>query len=361
MLSKELKSALAECIGRKIPFFLFRDRNATPEFFSAPEGLESNDIWPFTIHPWGDKVDDIEFRGRLDAGGTINYLRNHPKAQAVVADSGMPVWRDATREDDYIRSLSQLVPQLKDTGRKTVVSTALCGSSQGVDWVSVAEDLFDRFPTAYGFFYYTPETGFWLGASPETLLQYSDGEFGTMALAGTRLTGIQEAWDDKNTAEHEYVRRYICGVFESCGLEAVCGPKQSLAYGKIEHLCTPVSARGPVDKFLPLLNGLHPTPAMCGYPTEAAKRDIAAIEHHPRQCYSGYILIGGKENPRKAFVNLRCVHFGSESWCVYAGGGIVGTSDPAEEWSETRRKASALLSLIGKYGGKDKNAATKSK
>ena len=75
-----------------------------------------------------------------------------------------------------------------------------------------------------------------MGASPEMLLSSSDGSLHTVALAGTRLAGTEEAWDVKNIEEQELVVDFIMSAME--GLAPEKGSTFTRVAGPVEHLCT---------------------------------------------------------------------------------------------------------------------------
>lgn len=356
LLSDNTKKALEACIGREIPFFMYRRPGSDKcVFFSSPEDLSDSGeiIFHAAIKPWDEPAGEIHFHGILNLEKTLGYIKATPDIKGSHSDANiMRPCRRSTLRGNYEDSLNTLIPALRRENRKTVISTVICGKSDGVRWPDVGEALFLAFPQAMGFFYYTPETGFWLGATPEVLLRH-DGRrnvLETMALAGTRAVSECGEWDEKNIQEHGFVRDYILDKMKGCGLTPECDPMDILRYGSIEHLHTGIKARidssGSTELYLKVLSALHPTPALCGFPRRQAMDDIKAIEEHPRHCYGGYIRISEDGPAHDAYVILRCVHFDRDGWCVYAGGGIVGESDPASEWEETRRKASALLETI---------------
>ncbi|MBW6536489.1 MAG: chorismate-binding protein, partial [Mariniphaga sp.] len=46
------------------------------------------------------------------------------------------------------------------------------------------------------------------------------------------------------------------------------------------------------------------------------------------------------------FVNLRCMEILPQHYILYSGGGITARSVPEDEWEETNKKATTLLSAI---------------
>ena len=116
----------------------------------------------------------------------------------------------------------------------------------------------------------------------------------------------------------------------------------------VQHLATTVEGRlsHPPASVLELVTALHPTPAVCGRPREAALALIAEIEGLDRGRYAGAIgWIDGRGNGQWA-VSIRCAQLDGAIARLYAGNGIVADSDPSAELSETRDKFQAMLSAI---------------
>jgi isochorismate synthase len=253
-----------------------------------------------------------------------------------------------TDRADYLNHVNQLIDRLKCRGGKTVYSRLTCGNSEGVDWAKVADDYFDKYPSAFAYLYYTPATGAWLGASPELLLRQSADRLSmaTMSLAGTRPAGTLGEWDRKNLDEQAMVTDFIADTLRECGMKVSLSGPNTLKYGSIEHLCTRIEGKSleEVD-FMTLANRLSPTPALAGLPRAEALADIAELEPHERRCYGGFVAVQGKCG-LEAYVNLRCVNFDHKNWCIYSGGGITVASDAEDEWAESEAKAAVLRNLI---------------
>jgi isochorismate synthase len=345
IFSSNLNKAIRGCLHQGIPFAVWRKPNSTEIRFCAnPSRTDASAEPTFAVNLWhSDTL--IQLREELNLQQTLAYLSDHVGAANALATFDCV----ATDMVDYLQKVKGLIETLKHRGGKTVISRTTIGNAVGVDWCEVAERYFEKFGHAFAYLYYMPETGAWLGASPELLLSHNKatGQVSTMSLAGTRrVSATEQPWDEKNIKEQQLVTDFIVNTLKSNGLNVNVGEVTTLNYGAIEHLCTHISATMPEDlTFLDLANKLSPTPALAGYPRENALAEIAQIEHHGRRCYGGYIYVNDAAKT-EAFVNLRCVSFDNNQWCIYSGGGITADSDPASEWLETEAKASALLSLI---------------
>ena len=71
--------------------------------------------------------------------------------------------------------------------------------------------LLTSYPEAYVYCWFHPKTGFWLGASPETLLKINGQKVKTMALAGTQVYegSTHVEWDTKNYEEQKFVTEFL--------------------------------------------------------------------------------------------------------------------------------------------------------
>ena len=116
----------------------------------------------------------------------------------------------------------------------------------------------------------------------------------------------------------------------------------------VQHLATLVEGRlsQPAPSVVELVRALHPTPAVNGWPREAALAWIAEHEGFDRGRYAGaYGWIDADGNGDWA-VGIRCAEVHGATATAYAGNGIVADSDPATELRETRAKLQAILSAL---------------
>ncbi len=269
----------------------------------------------------------------------------------------MPMKRSTSRLL-HAAQVHQIVNRLKKArGGKVVLSKLVVGKTKGCSVSDFAREYFNSLPDTFRFIYFTQETGLWVGATPELLIDYDveSKRFSIMSLAGTREVS-DEPWDGKNIEEQQYVTDFITGVLAQAGAtEVEASEPGNRRFGHIEHICTTVTGRYEGNPHV-LISSLSPTPAVAGFPRDAALRDIYNFEIHPRNCYAGYIAV--KEGSRlRAYVNLRSAFLyplkdeqNTIIYNIYVGGGITSRSIPAQEWAETEAKASVMESIIEKNG-----------
>jgi Isochorismate synthase len=203
----------------------------------------------------------------------------------------------------------------------------------------------------------SPQTGTWLGASPEELVRVFDRTiFKTVALAGTQpyIEGQNlrdVSWTQKEIEEQALVERYIISCFKKIRLREYdeFGPKTVIA-GNLMHLRSEFTVNMKETNFPQLgtvmLQLLHPTSAVCGMPLEPAQAFIEKHEGYDRGFYSGFLGPVNIDNQINLFVNLRCTEVFEGSAVLYAGAGVTIDSVPEKEWEETEMKMNTMLSLI---------------
>lgn len=195
---------------------------------------------------------------------------------------------------------------------------------------------------------HTPETGTWLGCSPELLIAGTDHSWQTVALAGTRKTlDNRKEWDTKNKVEQHIVTNYMQQQLQKARCSYTQSQVSTIKSGNIEHLKTEFRFETKDSNSIgQLLDLLHPSPAICGFPKEKAYQFILDNEGYNRRYYSGFIGELNINQTTDLYVNLRCMQIFDDSLQLFAGGGILPSSTVESEWSETENKLQTILSII---------------
>ena len=76
-----------------------------------------------------------------------------------------------------------------------------------LEGLGIFKNLLKKYETAFVYYWFHPETGIWLGATPETLLKVERDKFKTMSLAGTQsFQGTSSVnWGEKEIEEQQIV------------------------------------------------------------------------------------------------------------------------------------------------------------
>lgn len=345
-MNNTIYQAINLCINKNIPFIAYLlPQETNVVFFSNPTNQENHSEQIFINTFANEQNDSVIINKELNANDTIKLYSNSNS----FPEAHIKPWSINTDFDSYNKQISEITSRLKLEHGKTVLSRVSCGLSDNIDWGSVFFQYIEQFPLTFRYIYFTQETGCWIGASPEVLIDYKSGEreFSTMALAGTRsILETSTQWDAKNKEEHDYVTDYIYNTLSSLGLNVTIHPAENLRFGDIEHLCHRITSTFNNLSFLKILSKLSPTPALAGYPIKTALEDILQYEKHPRYCYGGYIALKNQSGFR-AYVNFRGAHFDKETYCIYSGGGITAESVAMTEWNEAESKIFKLKQILG--------------
>lgn len=192
-----------------------------------------------------------------------------------------------------------------------------------------------------------------VGATPEMLVRLESGLATSRVLAGTIRRSGDDARDlglaaalahsSKDLEEHEYaVRSVAAALAPSCSGMNVPDAPYVLALPNVLHLATDVTAVAqPGATSLGLAAALHPSAAVCGTPTDAARTLIAELEHLDRERYAGPVGWMDTRGDGEWGIALRCGQLSSEDprrIRLFAGCGIVAGSSPAAELAESVAK-----------------------
>ena len=240
--------------------------------------------------------------------------------------------------------------------------------------VEIFQNLLSLYQNAFVYIWNHPETGVWIGATPETLLKTERTKFSTMALAGTRKLQNFSAnnWTQKEITEQQLVTDSIISKFNGLGYTEetlTISDTYNSEAGSLLHLRTDISGifKSNASEIGAILKTLHPTPAICGLPTNAAYKFIVANENYDREYYTGYLgplnmtteikrssRTRNQENQAYSsirkdsslFVNLRCLKYKRGEVAIYVGGGITEDSNPESEWEETVNKTRTMKAAL---------------
>lgn len=223
---------------------------------------------------------------------------------------------------------------------KLVLSSPFC--AEGL-WESRFDALCKAYPHSLVYLLSTPQTGTWMGATPEVLLAGNASAWWTMALAGTKTA--EPEWDEKNIREQQLVSTFIYDVLMQYADDVQMGDAYTMHSGALCHLRTDFHFSLPSSEVCSsLLSTLHPTPAVCGLPQQKALRFIREHEGYDRQYYSGFVGPVNAPEGTLLGVNIRCAKLLGEGKArIFAGSGLMPESTLESEWQEVKRKAQSLL------------------
>jgi isochorismate synthase len=281
-------------------------------------------------------------RLKADVRGNSNFVQVHAQPSGD-EDDPFSLYQGAFelfQKALHAGSCDKIV--LSRTLRKTLPKTFSAGNMYGA--------ACSMYPDAFVYLCHTPEIGTWLGCTPELLLSGESGRWKTVALAGTKKsTDRQVVWDSKNIQEQKIVTAYLEKQLIIKNLNASISEPYTVKAGQMVHIKTDFQFEMPDQQPLGnLLDFLHPTPAVCGYPKSEAYRLILAHEGYDRSYYSGFAGPLNMDGKTDLYVNVRCASLDTNVLTLYAGGGLMPDSELKSEWEETETKLQTLLSLMDK-------------
>lgn len=220
-----------------------------------------------------------------------------------------------------------------------------------------------RYPTCWTF-----SVAGMVGATPELLVRSEKGLVTSRVLAGTiRRTGDDDAdvahaailaRSSKDLEEHEYAVASVAAALEPfCSSTNVPDVPFVLHLPNVLHLASDVTgvlaARAddgaPSPSSLALAAALHPTAAVCGTPTEAARALIREIEGMDRARYAGPVGWLGADGDGEWGIALRSAEIDPRDprrLRLFAGCGIVAASDPQDELAESEAKLEPMREAL---------------
>ena len=223
---------------------------------------------------------------------------------------------------------------------------------------TVVRSLRAAYPSCFTYLISGADGTAFAGASPELLVRRAGARAFAQPMAGSVARGASDSEDErladtlvqstKDADEHRVVSQFVVDALRpfSAGVSAR-GP-EVVRFTNIQHLATSVSAdlNHPAADALTLAAALHPTPAVGGWPREAADALIDALEGMERGWYAGAVgWIDGRGDGELA-IALRCGLLWEDGARLYAGVGVMPDSDPARELEETELKFKALLTAL---------------
>ncbi|MBU3574195.1 isochorismate synthase DhbC [Priestia aryabhattai] len=206
----------------------------------------------------------------------------------------------------------------------------------------------------------TKSTRTLIGASPELLVSRTGGNLLANPLAGSRPRS-KDPFEDQRRAtellssakdlhEHAVVVQAVAEALQPYCKTIDVPSEPSLVHTEtMWHLSTEIKGEvaDSLTSSLELALALHPTPAVCGSPTEVARAAIQEIEPFERGFFTGMVGWCDSNGEGEWVVTIRCAEVEQHSLRLFAGAGVVAESKPEEELAETSAKFRTMLLAMG--------------
>ena len=279
----------------------------------------------------------------------------------ISSQSGEITWANGTIEEEKWRNqVSKAIDAIK-SGRleKVVLARDLkANSTTKIDLNNLLQKLEIEYPSTWVFL-----VDGLVGATPELLVRLNKSLITSRVLAGTiQKTGNEDrdlalaaslAKSSKDLEEHEYAVKSVAdSLAPFCSSTNVPESPFVLHLSNVMHLATDVTgvlndSAKQADIFT-LIENLHPTAAVCGTPTNVAKKLISELETMNRSRYAGPVGWIDAQGDGEIAIALRCGELsdGNKSIRIFAGCGIVAGSDPITEYAESQAKLMPMRTAL---------------
>lgn len=213
-------------------------------------------------------------------------------------------------------------------------------------------------PNCFNFCFQFDERSSFVGASPERLYYRKRNQIECEAIAGTRArrenddqqTETELLNSEKDVREHRYVVNSIKEALAELTSNGELQREHKVGVVRLSRLMHLISRfkltiKDEVGDF-ELLNSLHPTAAVGGYPQKATLYKINELEQFDRGWYAA--PVGWISKERSEFsVAIRSGLICDNSIYLYSGAGIVDGSQSDDEWVEIENKIGNFLKALG--------------
>ena len=279
----------------------------------------------------------------------------------ISSQSGEITWANGTVEEEKWRNqVSKAIDAIK-SGRleKGVLARDLkANSTTKIDLNNLLQKLEIEYPSTWVFL-----VDGLVGATPELLVRLNKSLITSRVLAGTiQKTGNEDrdlalaaslAKSSKDLEEHEYAVKSVAdSLAPFCSSTNVPESPFVLHLSNVMHLATDVTgvlndSAKQADIFT-LIENLHPTAAVCGTPTNVAKKLISELETMNRSRYAGPVGWIDAQGDGEIAIALRCGELSDDykSIRIFAGCGIVAGSDPITEYAESQAKLMPMRTAL---------------
>lgn len=282
-------------------------------------------------------------------------LDKKPDMMNLPSSSGRQDYPD---HDQWIANVNRAVASFKDSAcRKLVLArkTSLGFTDRPSQW-QLLKGLRETCDNCFLFGLQPDEKTTFIGASPERLYRRDTDRLQTEAVAGTRPRGRDSHTDaelarelttsEKERREHQLVIAGLkAGLDRVCAEHSVVQETTTLSLPRVQHLITRFAGRlkpGVTD--FEIIDSLHPSPAVGGYPVEKASSQLRQYEPFDRGWYAGPVGWIGAEAAEFA-VGIRSALLSGNRLDLFSGAGIVKDSEPGAEWDEVESKIGQFLHL----------------
>ncbi len=262
---------------------------------------------------------------------------NHRNVEAKITFS--------TPQEKFLADVDKIKQYIVDGDAFQVVLSQRMSSDFSDDPLDLYRVLRTLNPSPY--MYYLHLGNFQIvGASPEILVRFEDGEAQVRPIAGTRPRGKTQA-EDIELAEHLMLidlGRNDIGRIAKAGKVKVTEQMIIERYSHVMHIVSDVLGEVQDDKTaMDVFKAVFPAGTLSGAPKIRAMQIISELEPVKRNIYGGAIGYLSWNGDMDTAITIRTAVIKDGKIYVQAGAGVVYDSIAADEWQETINKAASVI------------------
>lgn len=280
---------------------------------------------------WNDFPPQIFYNVKRTLPYQTKYLTpSLPKPLTRTDTPNFPAWNSAVQTVIHSENTKVVL------ARKTTFTF-----DQAIDPYLIIDLLAQKNANAQVFGIILDEHRAFVGATPELLIKRRDQSLQTEALAGTKKLReeAQLLQSEKDLKEFQIVKEDLQEK-----LTKIAKPfdvHNKIIIKKTATLCHlhhpfDVTLKQPMSDQT-LIDLLHPTPAIAGFPREGALRAISSCEPFDRGLYGGVVGMISSDSS-ELYVAIRSALIDHNKVHLFAGAGIVQGSSGDLEWEELENK-----------------------
>lgn len=301
-------------------------------FHNLPQG--------FIISPWAKSDELWCISGDIESINVIAVLDFLRDFDFQINESQT----SSTNYSDFENAVSEIQKEIEKGNLEKAVASRIVAEDEAfniekiVAWFQL---LLNNHQNSFVSLVYTSEFGFWIGATPETLIAYENHVVQTMSLAGT-LINVNDQWSPKEALEQSVTSKFIHETLQQYAKAPI--EPTSIAEstsGSLRHLKSGFKTQIDASDLFDLIESISPTPAVGGYPKEAALKWLLENETYNRELFTGF-MGPNIHNRLLLVVNLRCAKITENQHIYFAGCGVNSGSEVKKEWLETEAKMNVI-------------------
>lgn len=274
---------------------------------------------------------------------------------------GFTIVSEEPSKAGYMDAMDKILHHLKTNYLKKIVFSRKCTIKPcaGFDRQHYINHLLDYYFQEYFYLFRQGEEASWIGVSPEVILKQKGRLAVTEPLAGTRKktsdsTNYEAIRKEltttpKDIAEHEHASRFMFDQLSSAkiGEVRVNTNRTLLETPYAFHIKSEIAINlNESASFFDFINAIYPPATIWGIPVEETEEILSKTEPFAREYYTGLYGYWTLDDIANIALVIRSAKLENETISVYAGGGIVESSNPEAEYDEAENKMRPMLAYF---------------